>query len=96
MYYPIAIEPGDDKHAFGVVIPDLPGRFSAGDSLEEAMAQARGETCSGLSGACGIGDEGSGLKLQLRREPLQEPVLKLNRLRALVGALLWPIPGDKP
>ncbi len=21
--YPIAIEPGDDKHAFGIVVPDL-------------------------------------------------------------------------
>ena len=41
MHYPIAIEPGDDKHAFGVVVPDLPGCFSAGDSLDDAMAQAR-------------------------------------------------------
>ena len=40
MHYPIAIEPGDDKHAFGVVVPDLPGCFSAGDSLDDAMAQA--------------------------------------------------------
>jgi len=38
MHYPIAIEPGDDTHAFGVVVPDLPGCFSAGDSLEEAIA----------------------------------------------------------
>ena len=37
MYYPIAIEPGDDKHAFGVVVPDLPGCFSAGDSLDDAI-----------------------------------------------------------
>ena len=41
MLYFIAIEPGDDKHAFGVVVPDLPGCFSAGDSLDDAMAQAR-------------------------------------------------------
>ena len=41
MRYPIAIEPGDNQHAFGVVDPDLPGCFSAGDSLDEAMAQAR-------------------------------------------------------
>ena len=41
MRYPIAIEPGDNRHAFGVVVPDLPGCFSAGDSLDEAMAQAR-------------------------------------------------------
>ena len=41
MRYPIAIEPGDNQHAFGVVVPDLPGCFSAGDSLDEAMTQAR-------------------------------------------------------
>ena len=41
MKYPIAIEPGDDKHAYGVVVPDLPGCFSAGDTLDEAMDNAR-------------------------------------------------------
>jgi predicted RNase H-like HicB family nuclease len=40
MYYPVAIEPGTDTEAFGVVVPDLPGCFSAGDTLEEAMAMA--------------------------------------------------------
>lgn len=37
----MAIEPGDDKHAFGVVVPDLPGCFSAGDTLEEAIDNAK-------------------------------------------------------
>ena len=41
MYYPIAIEPGNDNHAFGVVVPDLPGCFSAGDTLDEAMENAK-------------------------------------------------------
>lgn len=40
MRYPIAIEPGDAKTAHGVVVPDLPGCFSAGDSLDEAMVNA--------------------------------------------------------
>ena len=40
MRYPIAIEPGDDTHAWGVVAPDLPGCFSAGDTLDEAIANA--------------------------------------------------------
>src|SRR5258708_39201062 len=40
MRYPIAIEPGDSKHAWGVVVPDLPGCFSAGDTLDEAIANA--------------------------------------------------------
>ena len=40
MRYPITIEPGTDTTAWGVVVPDLPGCFSAGDTLEEAMIQA--------------------------------------------------------
>jgi predicted RNase H-like HicB family nuclease len=40
MHYPIAIEHGDDSHAFGVVVPDLPGCFSAGDTLEEAITNS--------------------------------------------------------
>ena len=41
MYYPIAIEPGNASQAFGVVVPDLPGCFSAGDTLDEAMENAK-------------------------------------------------------
>ena len=41
MRYPIAIETGDSKHACGVVVPDLPGCFSAGDTLDEALTNAR-------------------------------------------------------
>lgn len=41
MRFPIAIEAGDKKHAWGVTVPDLPGCFSAGDTLEEAMDQTR-------------------------------------------------------
>jgi predicted RNase H-like HicB family nuclease len=37
----IAIEPGSEHSAWGVVVPDLPGCFSAGDTLEEAMDNAR-------------------------------------------------------
>lgn len=40
MRYPIAIEPGSDDTAFGVVVPDLPGCFSAGDTLDEAITNA--------------------------------------------------------
>jgi predicted RNase H-like HicB family nuclease len=39
--YPIVIEPGDEQTAFGVVVPDLPGCFSAGDSLEEAIENSK-------------------------------------------------------
>lgn len=41
MRYPIAIEPGDDRHAWGVTVPDLPGCFSAGETVEEALDNAR-------------------------------------------------------
>jgi predicted RNase H-like HicB family nuclease len=40
MRYPVAIEAGSASTAFGVVVPDLPGCFSAGDTLDEAMANA--------------------------------------------------------
>ena len=38
--YPAAIESGSDKTSFGVVVPDLPGCFSAGDTLDQAIANA--------------------------------------------------------
>lgn len=39
--YPIAILPGDEQTAFSVFFPDVPGCFSAGDSLQEAIKNAR-------------------------------------------------------
>lgn len=42
MKYPIAIEPGDETHAWSVVVPDLPGCFSAADSgIDEAIENAK-------------------------------------------------------
>lgn len=42
MQFPIAIEKGDSSYAYGVVFPDLPpGCVSAGDTLEEALANAK-------------------------------------------------------
>ena len=40
MHYPIAIhkDPGSD---YGVTVPDLPGCFSAGSTVDEAMLMAR-------------------------------------------------------
>jgi len=40
MLFPIAISVGDKKHAHGVEVPDLPGCFSAGDTLDEAITNA--------------------------------------------------------
>ncbi|MEN4851343.1 type II toxin-antitoxin system HicB family antitoxin [Pantoea agglomerans] len=41
MFYPIAIEAGDHEHAYGVTVPDLPGCFSAGNTLDEAIKNAK-------------------------------------------------------
>ena len=41
MHYPVAIETGTSTEAYGVVVPDLPGCFSAGDTLDEAMENAK-------------------------------------------------------
>lgn len=40
MYFPIAIH--KDPHSdYGVTVPDLPGCFSAGSTVDEAMLMAR-------------------------------------------------------
>lgn len=41
MWYPVAIEVGTNDTAYGVVVPDLPGCFSAGDTFDEALVNAR-------------------------------------------------------
>ena len=41
MRYPILIEVGSTDTAFGVVVPDFPGCFSAGDTLDEAIDAAK-------------------------------------------------------
>ena len=42
MKYPIAIEPGSDTQAWGVVVPDLPGCFSAADDgIDQAIEMAK-------------------------------------------------------
>ena len=42
MKFPVAIESGNAKTAWGVVVPDLPGCFSAADSgVDEAIDNAR-------------------------------------------------------
>jgi predicted RNase H-like HicB family nuclease len=37
MLFPIAVERGSATEAFGVIVPDIPGCFSAGDTFEEAL-----------------------------------------------------------
>jgi predicted RNase H-like HicB family nuclease len=40
MKFIIAIEPANEGSSYGVVVPDLPGCFSAGDTLDEAISNA--------------------------------------------------------
>ena len=64
MRYPVAIEPRTDQSAYGVVIPDLPGCFSAGDTLEEAIAGAEEAGLAWIDAAL---DAGGGRTRRLRR-----------------------------
>ncbi|MEO5338950.1 MAG: type II toxin-antitoxin system HicB family antitoxin [Magnetococcus sp. MYC-9] len=61
IFFPVAIEPGNGQRAFGVVVPDLPGCFSVGDSLEEAIMNAREAILSHM--AC-LSEEGIALPEQ--------------------------------
>ena len=55
MRYPIAIEAGSEITAFGVVVPDLPGCFSAGDTLDEAVAGAEEAAAAWIDAALDAG-----------------------------------------
>lgn len=56
MRYPVAIEPGTETAAFGVVVPDLPGCFSAGDTLDEALIGAEEAAAAWVDAALDAGD----------------------------------------
>ena len=56
MRYPIAIEPGTETAAFGVIVPDLPGCFSAGDTLDEAIAGAEEAAAAWVDAALDAGE----------------------------------------
>lgn len=56
MRYPIVIEPGAEATAFGVIVPDLPGCFSAGDTLDEAMAGAEEAAAAWIDAAMDAGE----------------------------------------
>ena len=69
MRYPIAIEPGTDVTAFGVIVPDLPGCFSAGDTLDEAMAGAEEAAAAWIDAAL---DAGSAIPAPSSLEALRQ------------------------
>ena len=56
MRYPIAIEPGGEATAYGVIVPDLPGCFSAGDTLDEAIMGAEEAAAAWIDAALDAGE----------------------------------------
>lgn len=78
MRYPILIEEGSDTTAFGVVVPDLPGCFSAGDSLDEALDGAREAAAAWIDAALDAG------------MPVPSPT-KLEDARRLPGYEGWTV-----
>ncbi len=57
MRYPVAIEPGTDTAAYGVIVPDLPGCFSAGDTLDEALEAAEEAAAAWIDAALDAGED---------------------------------------
>ncbi|MEP6504314.1 MAG: type II toxin-antitoxin system HicB family antitoxin [Betaproteobacteria bacterium] len=57
MRYPVVIEPATQTSAHGVVVPDLPGCFSAGDSLEDALVQAAEAIAAWIDAALDAGQD---------------------------------------
>jgi len=53
---PIAVEPRTDQTAYGVIVARLPGCFSAGDTLEEAIAGAEEAGLAWIETALDAGD----------------------------------------
>ena len=56
MRFPIAIEVGSATQAYGIVVPDLPGCFSAGDTLDEAMVNAEEAAAAWIDVALDAGE----------------------------------------
>lgn len=57
MRYPIVIEVGTDTTAWSVIVPDLPGCFSAGDTLDEAMANVEEAAAAWIDATLDAGEK---------------------------------------
>jgi len=70
--YPIIIEAGSETGAYGVIVPDLPGCFSAGDTLNKALSNATEAITLWIEDAikrgCPVPDPSSFEQLQARSE----------------------------
>jgi predicted RNase H-like HicB family nuclease len=56
MRYPMLIEEGSNAAAFGAVVPDLLGCFSAGDTLDETMDAAKEAAAAWIDAALDAGN----------------------------------------
>lgn len=56
MRYPVVIEEGGEDTAFGIVFPDLPGCFSAGDTLDEALEAAQESAAAWIDATLDAGE----------------------------------------
>jgi predicted RNase H-like HicB family nuclease len=56
MRYTVVIEPATEAACYGVAVPDLPGCFSAGDTLEEALAGAEDSAAAWIDATLAAGD----------------------------------------
>ena len=69
MKYPVVIHK-DENSDYGVTFPDLPGCFSAGDTIEEALANAQ------EAAECHI----EGILIKLRARPSARPKHPQDRI----------------
>ena len=79
MHYAITVEPGTETTAWGVVVPDLPGCFSAGDTLEEALIQAEEAVTAWIETALDAGQD----------IPTPSPIEALRTARPEFDGWLW-------
>ena len=57
MKYVAAIEQGTGEAGWGVVVPDLPGCVSAGDTLEEAVENVKDAICGWVESMLEMGEK---------------------------------------
>jgi len=86
MKYPIAIEPGGDKLAWGVIVPDLPGCFSAADSgIDEAIENTKEAIELWIEAALDAGED----------IPNPSPITNLQKKKEFKG-YIWAIAEIDP
>lgn len=79
MPYPIAIEPSNETTAYGVIVPDLPGCFSAGETLDEAIENSKEAIALHIDGLL---DDGLDV-------PAPQPIERFRNLPEYQGMATW-------